>query len=80
MDIRTVKATIAKSAQGMMVPVEMIAYEKASRAFRSKSGETVYRIPVNILAADEDNAVIAAKNDTDTLISGQRIVKQAVKE
>ena len=64
----------------MMVPVEMIAYEKGEPGVSVKSGETVYRIPVNILAADEDNAVIAAKNDTDTLISGQRIVKQAVKE
>lgn len=80
LDIRTVKATITKSAQGMMVPVEMIAYEKGEPGVSIKSGETVYRVPVNILAADEDNAVIAAKNDTDTLISGQRIVKQAVKE
>ena len=80
LDIRTVKATITKSAQGMMVPVEMIAYEKGEPGVSVKSGETVYRVPVNILAADEDNAVIAAKNDTDTLISGQRLVKQAVKE
>ena len=80
LDIRTVKATISKSAQGMMVPVEMIAYENGEPGVAVKSGETIYRVPVNILAADENNAVIVAKNETDTLISGQRIVKQAVKE
>ena len=43
-------------------------------AFAHEHGVKVY-VTVNILAADEDNAVVAPANASDTLISGQRIIK-----
>ena len=75
LDIRTVKATVTKSAQGVMVPVDAIEYEAGVPGVQVKSGDTTYRIAVNILAADENNAVVSPQNESDTLISGPRIVK-----
>ncbi len=75
LDIRTVNAIITKSAQGVMVPVDAIAYEAGIPSVEVQSGEATYRVTVNILAADEDNAVVAPVNASDTLISGQKIIK-----
>lgn len=75
LDIRTVNAIVTKSAQGVMVPVDAIAYEAGIPSVEVQSGEATYRVTVNILAADEDNAVVAPANASDTLISGQRIIK-----
>lgn len=75
LDIRTVNAIVTKSAQGVMVPVDAIAYEAGIPSVEVQSGEATYRVTVNILAADEDNAVVAPVNASDTLISGQRIIK-----
>ena len=38
-------------------------------------GDARVRVMVNVLAADEDNAVVAPVNAQDTLVSGQRLVK-----
>lgn len=75
LDIRTVNAIVTKSAQGVMVPVDAIAYEAGIPSVEVQSGEATYRVTVNILAADEDNAVVAPANASDTLVSGQRIIK-----
>ena len=75
LDIRTVNAIVTKSAQGVMVPVDAIAYEAGIPSVEVQSGEATYRVTVNILAADEDNAVVVPVNASDTLISGQRIIK-----
>lgn len=75
LDIRTVNAIVTKSAQGVMVPVDAIAYEAGIPSVEVQSGDATYRVTVNILAADEDNAVVAPANASDTLISGQRIIK-----
>lgn len=75
LDIRAVNAIVTKSAQGVMVPVDAIAYEAGIPSVEVQSGEATYRVTVNILAADEDNAVVAPANASDTLISGQRIIK-----
>lgn len=75
LDIRTVNAIVTKSAQGVMVPVDAIAYEAGIPSVEVQSGEATYRVTVNILAADEDNAVVSPVNASDTLISGQRIIK-----
>lgn len=75
LDIRTVNAIVTKSAQGVMVPVDAIAYEAGIPSVEVQSGDATYRVTVNILAADEDNAVVVPANASDTLISGQRIIK-----
>lgn len=75
LDIRAVNAIVTKSAQGVMVPVDAIAYEAGVPSVEVQSGDATYRVTVNILAADEDNAVVAPANASDTLISGQRIIK-----
>lgn len=75
LDIRTVNAIVTKSAQGVMVPIDAIAYEAGVPSVEVQSGDATYRVTVNILAADEDNAVVAPVNASDTLISGQRIIK-----
>ena len=68
LDIRAVNAIVTKSAQGVMVPVDAIAYEAGIPSVEVQSGEATYRVTVNILAADEDNAVVAPANASDTLI------------
>jgi len=73
--IRTVNATVTKNAQGVMVPVEMLNYEAGIPGVSVKNGDLVTNIPVNILAADENNAVVKPVNATDMLVSGQRIIK-----
>lgn len=75
LDIRAVNAIVTKSAQGVMVPVDAIAYEAGIPSVEVQSGDATYRVTVNILAADEDNAVVSPVNASDTLISGQRIIK-----
>lgn len=75
LDIRAVNAIVTKSAQGVMVPVDAIAYEAGVPSVEVQSGDATYRVTVNILAADEDNAVVSPVNASDTLISGQRIIK-----
>ena len=75
LDIRTVNAIVTKSAQGVMVPIDAIAYEAGVPSVEVQSGDATYRVTVNILVADEDNAVVAPVNASDTLISGQRIIK-----
>lgn len=75
LDIRTVNAIVTKSAQGVMVPIDAIAYEAGVPSVEVQSGDATYRVTVNILAADEDNAVVSPVNASDTLISGQRIIK-----
>lgn len=75
LDIRAVNAIVTKSAQGVMVPIDAIAYEAGVPSVEVQSGDATYRVTVNILAADEDNAVVAPANASDTLISGQRIIK-----
>lgn len=75
LDIRTVNAIVTKSAQGVMVPIDAIAYEAGVPSVEVQGGDATYRVTVNILAADEDNAVVSPVNASDTLISGQRIIK-----
>lgn len=75
LDIRTVKATITKTAQGTMVPLDAIDYVAGIPGVQVKSGETVTRVPVYILAADENNAVVKPRNEADLIVSGQRIEK-----
>lgn len=75
LDVRTVKATITHAAQGVMAPLEFIGFEEGAPYVEVQSGDARVRVMVNVLAADEDNAVVAPVNAQDTLVSGQRLVK-----
>lgn len=75
LDVRSVKATVTRSAQGVMVPVDAIWFEEGVPMLEVESGDTSYRIAVNVLAADEDNAVVTPQNAGDALVSGQKVIK-----
>ena len=73
--VRTVTATISKSAQGLVVPLSAIEMVDGVAGVNISYGDTVYRVEVDILAQNEKKAVIRAKNDSDTLTAGQKYVK-----
>ena len=66
---------MTRSAQGVMVPVDAIWFEEGVPMLEVESGDTSYRIAVNVLAADEDNAVVTPRNAGDALVSGQKVIK-----
>ena len=72
---RTVAAKVIKSAQGMVVPVDAIDIIGGVPGINIDYGDTPLRVEVDILAKDDKNAVIRAKNENDTLASGQKYIK-----
>ncbi len=73
--VRTVAATISKSAQGLVVPLKAIEIVGGVPGINITYGESVLRVEVDILAKNDKKAVIRAKNATDTLTAGQKYLK-----
>jgi len=73
--IRTVNATISKSAQGLMVDADTVDTVEGIPCVYVESGETTARIDVEVLAMDEKNAIIRAKGGTNALAAGQKLIK-----
>ena len=73
--VRTVAATISKSAQGLVVPLKVIEIVGGVPGINITYGESVLRVEVDILAKNDKKAVIRAKNATDTLTAGQKYLK-----
>ena len=73
--VRTVNATISKSAQGLVVPVDAIDIVGGAAGINIDYGGQAIRIEVDVLAEDGKKAVIRAKNSTDSLAVGQKFIK-----
>ncbi len=73
--VRTVSATISKSAQGMIVPVKAIVLIDGVPGINIEYGDAMLRVEVDILAKDEKKAVIRARNASDTLVAGMKFQK-----
>lgn len=73
LSIRSVKFTIQKGANGTTVPVKMLGYASGVPYVLVRSGTKLVQVKVQILAADEDIAVVKAINDSQTLTKGWKI-------
>lgn len=73
--VRTVKAIITKSAQGLLVPLKAIDVVGGVPGVNVNVGDMPLRVEVDILGQDNKRAVIRAKNATDTLAAGQKLIK-----
>lgn len=74
--IRTVNATISTSAQGLMVPLDVLEIVDGIAGINIKTGDdTVLRVEVDVLAEDGKRAIIRARNESDTLAVGQKYIK-----
>ena len=72
---RVVHATVSKSAQGLVVPVSAIEIVDGIPCITISYGDTPLRVEIEILSKDEKRAVIRARNETDTLVAGQKFYK-----
>ena len=73
--VRTVAVSVSKSAQGLVVPLEAITITAGVPGITISYGEdNLLRVEVDILSQDEKNAVIRARNESDTLTAGQKFV------
>ena len=73
--VRTVKATVSKSAQGLVVPLKVIEIVNGVPGINIAYGDSALRVEVDILAQDETKAVIRAKNASDNLTAGMKYLK-----
>ena len=73
--IRTVNATISKAAQGLTVEADTIDTVEGIPCVYVESGESVARVDIEVLAMDEENAVIRTKDGSNALVAGQKLVK-----
>jgi len=73
--VRTVAATISKSAQGLVVPLKAIEIVAGVPGINITYGDTVLRVEVDILAKNDKKAVIRARNASDSLTAGQKYLK-----
>lgn len=72
---RVVNATVSKSAQGLVVPISAIEIVDGIPCITVSYGDTPLRVEIEILSKDEKRAVIRARNESDTLVAGQKFVK-----
>lgn len=72
--VRTVTASISKSAQGLVVPLKAVEIIDGVPGVNISYGDTVLRVEVDILAQNGKKAVIRAKNSSDTLTAGQKYI------
>ncbi len=72
---RTVAATISKSAQGLVVPLKAIQIISGMPGINIAYGDTVLRVEVDILAQNDNKAVIRAHNASDNLTAGMKFLK-----
>lgn len=73
--VRTVKATVSKSAQGLVVPLSAIEIVNGVPGINLSYGDSALRVEVDILAKDDRKAVIRAKNASDNLTAGMKYLK-----
>ena len=72
---RTVNATVTMEASGFVVPLSAIAMHDGTAYIKLRTGSGEHETAVNVLAKDEENALIQAKDAADPIAAGQRYVK-----
>ena len=72
---RTVAVQVSKAAQGLVVPIDAIEIVAGVPGINIAYGDTPLRVEIDILSKDEKNAVIRARNESDSLASGMKYIK-----
>lgn len=72
---RTVNATVTMEANGFVVPLSAIAMRDGTAYIKLRTGSGEHETAVNVLAKDEENALIQAKDAADPIAAGQRYMK-----
>lgn len=74
--VRTVPIVVKKSVQGLVVPLEALEVIAGVPGLNVEVGSEVLRVEVEVLGTDEKRACIRPANEQDTLVAGQKYIKQ----
>lgn len=74
--VRTVPIVVQKRVEGLVVPLEALQIVSGVPGLNVEIGNEVLRVEVEVLATDEKRACIRPANDQDTLVAGQKYIKQ----
>lgn len=72
---RKVNVKLSVGAEGLEIPLSCVAIKDNVPIVRISGSTGEYDVEVDIMAQDEDVAIIRAKNETDVLSAGLRYVK-----
>lgn len=72
---RNVNATVSMEASGVVAPLDAIAMRDGAAYIRIRTGDGEREVAVDVLATDQENALIQAKDAADPIAAGQRYAK-----
>ena len=75
LNARTVNATVSMEASGLLVPLDAVAMHDGAAYIMLRTGGEEHEVAVNVLAKDEENALIQTKDAANPIAAGQRYVK-----
>lgn len=74
-DVRVIDAEIVKSASGAMVPLDAIVIKDDRPGLDIDTGADSTRIEIDVIASDDENAIVRAAAGAGALSSGMTFVK-----
>lgn len=74
-DVRTIKAEIIKSSSGALVPLDALVMKDDLAGLQIKAGDSEQRIEVEVLASNEEYAIVRSSAGEATLSAGMTFVK-----
>ncbi len=72
---RVITITARGSVSGLTVPLDAIGYKDGASIITIENGEGNYDVQIDIIASDEDNAIIRARDGETALSEGMRYKK-----
>lgn len=75
LNARTVNATVSMEASGLLVPLDAVAMHDGAAYIMLRTVGEEHEVAVNVLAKDEENALIQTKDAANPIAAGQRYVK-----
>ena len=72
---RVITLTARGSVSGLTVPLDAIGYKDGASIITIENGEGNYDVQIDIIASDEDNAIIRARDGETALSEGMRYKK-----
>ncbi len=72
---RVITITARGSVSGMIVPLDAIAYKDGASIITIEDGQDTHDVQIDIIASDEDNAIIRARDGEGALSEGMRYKK-----
>ena len=72
---RVITITARGSVSGLTVPLDAIGYKDGAGIITIENGEDDYDVQIDIIASDEDNAIIRARDGEGALSEGMRYKK-----